>query len=318
MITNVILFIFGFFLLIKGADILVKGSSSIAKRFGISDFIIGLTIVAIGTSAPEFVVSFISASHGEGDIMIGNVVGSNISNTFLILGLCAIVSPLIIGKKTIWREIPMLLILASLAAVLLNDFGQANGKSYLTFGDGIVLVLFFLAFIYYIFSITRRHRDIPILDTETINPYLSIAMILFGLFGLILGAEWIVRGATFVALQFGLSKAIVGLTIVAVGTSLPELAASIMAAKNKKNDIAVANIIGSNVFNLSLVLGFPALFYPVSFSKELNVDIAVLLFSTLLLFIFMFIGVKKVLERWQGIVFVSFYLAYVFYLIFRI
>lgn len=315
MYVTLILFVIGFFSLIKGADLLVKGSSSFAKRLGISDFVIGLTIVAIGTSAPELVISLISGAEDKSSLLLGNLLGSNIANLLLILGSCALISPLVVKKRTIWREIPLMMFSACLAVLLMTNLGTASAISYVSFNDGLILILFFLFFMYYVFSITKREKDVAVAETKKYKAWLSLVFIILGLAGLIIGANWIVDGASYIASSFGLKESFIGLTIVALGTSLPELATSLVAVYRKRQDIAISNVIGSNIFNLSLILGAPALINPIRFSSSLNLSIITVLSSTALFFIFMFIGQKKVLQRWQGGMFLVLYIAYLSWLI---
>ena len=311
------LFVIGFVFLIKGADLLVTGSSSIAKRLRITDIAIGLTVVAFGTSAPEFVVNVMASLSGSNDIAIGNIVGSNISNILLVLGLAAIIRPLRVKEHTTWKEMPFSLLTVILLAVIANDIIIDSGSfSVITRIDGIVLLIFFLIYLYYTFGVSK----IKGVEHEHIERYslaLSLTMILLGLLGLTLGGRWMVDGAVLIASSLGLSQAFIGLTIIAVGTSLPELATTLIAARRGSVDIAVGAIIGSNIFNILFVLGVSSTLSPLSFSAALNIDILIVVLVTLLLFSFMFIGQKHVLDRWQGVGFVSIYAVYILYLIVR-
>lgn len=307
---NIILFVIGFALLIKGADFLVKGSSSLARKLGVSDFIIGLTIVAIGTSAPELVISLISGAEDKSSLLLGNLLGSNIANLLLILGTCALISPLIIKKTTVWREIPLMMFSACLAVLLMTNLNGGGASSFVSFNDALILISFFAFFMYYVFSITKREKNVVVPETKKYNIFISLIFIVLGLAALILGANWIVDGASYIALLFNLKESFIGLTIVALGTSLPELATSLVAVYHKRQDIAISNVIGSNIFNLSLILGAPALMNPIKFSSSLNLSIIVVLMATALFFVFMFVGRNKVLQRWQGGIFIIFYLIY--------
>lgn len=308
-----ILFIIGFVFLIKGADLLVDGSSSIAKKFGVSNLVIGLTIVAFGTSAPELVVNILASIKGSTELAIGNVVGSNLSNILLILGISAIIFPLALKRNTVWKGIPLSLLAVIVVGTMANDaLLDGRGFSELTRIDGIVLISFFLIFIYYTFGISKVEGE-----DERIQKYklpVAILMVLIGLAGLTLGGKWIVDGAIFMATKWGVSEALIGLTIVAIGTSLPELATSAMAAYRKKEDIAVGTIVGSNIFNMLWVLGISSIIRPLDFSLALNFDIGMVVLATFLLFIFMMVGKKQILQRWQGIIFVLFYVAYLVFL----
>jgi cation:H+ antiporter len=312
-----ILFVIGFIFLIKGADFLVDGASSIAKKLKISTLVIGLTIVSFGTSAPELVVNIISAVQGQGDLAIGNIIGSNISNILLILGVSAIICALRVGKGTIWKEIPLSLLAILIIFVLSNDgIIDGLGFSALTRIDGIILLAFFIIFIYYTFGIAKvqgieRDKSIKIYKNR-----ISILMIIAGLAGLALGGKWIVEGAVKIATELGVSEAVIGLTVVAIGTSLPELATSAVAAYKKRVDIAVGNVVGSNIFNLFWILGVTSTIKPIEFAPILNRDIIVCIIATFLLFAFMFLGKKRELEKWQGGVFLGLYIAYLISLIF--
>lgn len=313
------LFLVGFLLLIKGADLLVTGASSLAAKLGISALVIGLTIVAFGTSAPELAVNLLASWQGSTDIAIGNVVGSNIANIFLILGVAAMIYPLSVQQGTVWREIPFALLAVVVLGVMANDaLIDGVGASALVRSEGIVLIGFFLIFLYYIFSITKQSvsksedEEIAVVSTGR-----SVGMILVGLFGLVVGGKWIVDGATTFALQFGVSEALIGLTVVAIGTSLPELATSAVAAYKRNVDIAVGNVVGSNIFNVFWILGISATISPLPFSRALTFDVVVAVVATLILFMALFVGKRHTIERWQGVVLIVAYVAYVTVLLVR-
>ncbi len=312
-----ILFVIGFFLLIKGASLLVDGSASIAKKLKISSIVIGLTIVAFGTSAPEFIVNIFASINGNTDIAIGNILGSNIVNVFLILGVAAIIYPLSTKKNTVWKKIPMSLLAALILGVLVNDTRIDNGVfSGLTRIDGIVLLSFFIIFLYYTFGIAKASDEKSTSDEIKDLSYLrSFLYILLGLVGLVLGGKWIVDGAVKIATIFNVSQSLIGLTIVAIGTSLPELATSAIAAYKKQPDIAIGNVVGSNIFNIFWILGFSSLIRPLPFSPNSDIDIIMTIFASLLLFIIMFIGKKHVIQKWQGILMILIYVAYIVFLI---
>lgn len=308
-----ILFIIGFVFLIKGAGILVDGASAIAQKLKVSDLVIGLTIVAFGTSAPELFVNLFAAFGGSTDIAIGNIVGSNIVNIFLILGISAVIYPLTVTKGTVWKEIPLSMLAMFLIIIMANDV-LVDGLNFnqLTRSDGLALIAFFIIFLYYTFGIAKVQGDE---DTSVAhNQYTSLqsaGMILLGLIGLVLGGQWIVEGATQIAKTFGLSESLIGLTIVAVGTSLPELATSVVAAYKKKVDIAIGNVVGSNIFNIFWILGLTAVIKPLPLAPSMNFDLSVGLLASILLFMWMFVGKKHQLERWQGVLFILIYLAYI-------
>jgi cation:H+ antiporter len=317
MLVALIFLVIGFALLIKGADLLVDGASSIAKRFGISDLAIGLTVVAFGTSAPELVVTLQSALTGTPDIAIGNVLGSNIANILLILGVAALITPLVVQRTTTWKEIPFALLGVIILEVTANDIWLNSAtESWLTRGDGLVLLGFFAIFLYYIFGIAKK-GDVDEQHIEKRSTGYSLMFIGLGLAGLVLGGKWVVESAIVLAEAWGLSQSVIGLTVVAVGTSLPELATSVVAALKGKADIAIGNIVGSNIFNIFWILGVTALVAPLPFSSDSNVDVAVTTAVTTLLFAWMFIGRKHVVERWQGGAFVVLYITYVVYLLMR-
>ncbi len=319
MILTYTLLVLGFFFLIKGADSLVEGASFLAKRLKISTLVIGLTIVAFGTSAPELIVNVFASVQGNTDIAIGNILGSNIANILLILGISAVIFPLSVKKGTVWKEIPLSLLAIIAATVMVNDTIIDGGTfSGLTRIDGIVLILFFIIFLYYIFSIIKEgdvQKDEIIIKESTVLK--SVSMVILGLVGLTLGGKWIVDSATIIASSLGLSQALIGLTVVAIGTSLPELATSAIAAYKQSTDIAVGNIVGSNIFNIFWILGSSSIITPLPFSPLLMRDVWVTLAATFLLFLFMFIGKRHTLERWQGASFILFYIIYIIVIVWR-
>jgi len=312
-ILTIILLVAGFIFLIKGADLLVDGASSLAKRFGISSLVIGLTIVAFGTSAPELIVNIFASIKGNTDIAIGNILGSNIANILLILGVSAIIFPLAVKRGTVWKEIPLSLLAVIVAGIMANDILIDGGKfSGLTRIDGLIFLSFFIIFLYYTFGISKAQSGDEVETKIKLTSLpLSIFYILVGLFGLTLGGKWIVDSAVSIASSLGVSQALIGLTIVAVGTSLPELATSAVAAYKKDTDIAVGNVVGSNIFNIFWILGISAVINPLAFSPLLMRDVAVTIGATFLLFAFMFIGKRNILQRWQGAGFVLLYVVYV-------
>ena len=260
------LLIIGFIIIIKGADLLVDGASSIAKKLNVSDLVIGLTVVAFGTSAPELFVNVFASIQGNSEIAIGNILGSNIANILLILGVAAIIFPLSVQSTTVWKEIPFSLLAALILGVLVNDhLIDHKENSELTRGDGLVLIGFFIIFMYYIFSIAKKSENTTIGDLKQLSNFRSVSYILLGLTGLVLGGTWIVNGAIEIAGKFGVSEYLIGLTVVAVGTSLPELATSAVAAYKKNTDIAIGNVVGSNIFNIFWVLGISAVIKPLPF-----------------------------------------------------
>jgi cation:H+ antiporter len=316
MLPYILLFV-GFFFLIQGADLLVRGASSIARRLNVSDLAIGLTVVAFGTSSPELFVNVISSVRGDTDIAIGNVLGSNVANTFLILGVSAVIYPLSVSKGTVWKEIPLSLLAALLLGILANDhLIDKAGPSALTRIDGLVLLSFFVIFIYYSFSIAKTiegmEEHIP---PRTYGTASSCLLVVVGLTGLTLGGKWIVDGAVHMALSLGMSQSLVGLTIVAIGTSLPELATSAVAAVKRNVEIAVGNVVGSNIFNIFFVLGISSTIQPLVFRPKNNADIAVVLLASGVLFACMFTGKERSVDRWEGVIFLTLYAAYITFLV---
>jgi len=326
MTITIILFILGFVFLIKGADILIDGSSSIAKRFGLSAFFIGLTIVAFGTSAPELVINIMANIKGNSGIVLGNIIGANIANTLLILGVAAVISPLVIKRRTIHKEIPYLLLAILAVGILSNDFlftnFQPDGLDRI---DGLMMLLFFIIFVFYTFGISREEENIfqktvgelKAQENKEYSLFKAIAMILAGLGGLIFGGHWVVNGAIGIAHYFNFSQAFVGLTILAIGTTLPELAASAMAAYRGRTDMAVGNIIGSNIFNFLLILGLSATIKPIQYNNVLNIDILMLLVVTIMLLPLIYIGRKNIIGRWEGVALLLIYGLYLTFLILR-
>lgn len=311
MSLEIALLFFGFFLLIKGADFLVEGASSLALTFNISQIVIGLTIVAFGTSAPELIVNVFASIKGSSELTIGNVVGSNIINILVILGISAIITPLHTQKNTVWREIPFSLLAVIAILIIVNDSFFNAGNDMVSIGDGALLLLFFIIFLSYVYAISKND-SILTEDIKTLPVKKSIIFVLIGISGLFIGGKLIVDSAIEIARIFSISEAIIGFTIVAIGTSLPELATSVIAAKKGNSDIAIGNVVGSNIFNIFLILGVSALINPIEFNANLNIDLIVLLIVTLILFFTMFTGKKRVLERWEGIILV---IGYVLYLI---
>jgi cation:H+ antiporter len=311
-----ILFVVGFVLLISGANLLVEGSASIAKKLNISSIVIGLTIVAFGTSAPELIVNIFASVQGNTEIAIGNILGSNIVNILLILGISAIIYPLATKENTVWKEIPLSLLAAILLGVMVNDTLIDGGTfSGLTRIDGIVFIAFFIIFLYYTFGISKVSGENTDLEIKEMSYMKSSLYIVGGLLGLVFGGKWIVDGAIKIAEGFNVSQSLIGLTVVAIGTSLPELATSAVAAYKKQSDIAIGNVVGSNIFNIFWILGLSAVINPLPFSKDSVIDIIMTIIASLILFLIMFLGKKHTVERWQGVIMILIYIGYVAYLI---
>lgn len=319
-----ILFVIGFIILIKGADLLVEGASSIGRRFRISDIVIGLTIVSFGTSLPELFVNLFASFSGSSQLALGNIFGSNIANILLILGIAAVICPLPITRNTYFSEIPFSLVATLLVGFLANatlfeGFGSTQPTVlFLSRFDGFVLLFFFSLFMGYIYIVARQKKSIHELEVVIEAPIKkSILLIVIGMFGLFFGGVWVVDGAIQIAHEFGISESLIGLTIVAIGTSLPELVTSVIAALRKNTDIAVGNAIGSNIFNLLWILGLSAVIKPLEFSVINNVDVMMIIFASTLLIIAVIIGRKPIISRWEGGYFIAAYVLYMIFLIYR-
>ncbi len=307
-----ILLLTGFALLIKGADLLVDGASAISRRFGISDLVIGLTVVAFGTSTPELFVNIAASFKGSTGIAIGNVLGSNIANILLVLGLAALIRPLRVTRGTVWREIPFSLLAALALWAAAND-NLIDGWAYsdISRSDGLIFLMFFAIFLYYSASIAHvgsSHQAEPLRLNQGAGK--SVLLVIAGLIGLTIGGKWIADGAVHMASVFGLSEALVGLTIVAIGTSLPELATSAMAAYKGNVEMAVGNVVGSNIFNVFLVLGISSVIKPLPFQPASNPDIGMVVLASFILFAAMFTGKKQSLDRWEGALLLGIFAAY--------
>lgn len=315
MLLPTALLLVGFVVLISGGNWLVTGASAIAKRMNVSPLVIGLTIVAFGTSAPELVINLLAGVNGSTDIAIGNIIGSNISNILLILGIAALIYPLKVGRGTVWKEIPLSLLATLILFLVANDLlidGQA--PNIISRADGLILLAFFVIFIYYTFGIAKvQGKDSN--GIKDMKPWLAVVYILAGTAFLGWGGDLVVSNAVKVSRLLGLSETLIGLTIVAIGTSLPELVTSASAAMRKQTDIAIGNVVGSNIFNLFWILGLSSVVTPLPFSDVNNFDIAVVILASLLLFLFMFFGDKHKLDRWQGGIFVGLYFGYIGYLV---
>jgi cation:H+ antiporter len=313
---QILFLVIGLVALLKGADWLVDGASSIARKKQVSNMVIGLTIVSFGTSLPELVINLISSFTGNTEIAIGNVMGSNIANILLILGVSAIVYPLSIQRSTIVSEIPFSIIAALLMGFLANaSLFSHELHMQISRIDGLILMFFFILFLIYVFKISKEEFEV---GSGKAYPLIkSVFMIVFGLVALALGGHWTVNGAVYLATMFGMSQSFIGLTIVAVGTSLPELFTSAVAAFRGQVDIAVGNVIGSNIFNIFWILGISAIIRPMPFQTTGNMDILMIIFSSVLIIMVLPLGKNQRIERWHGLVFVLFYVGYLAYLIQR-
>lgn len=316
MLIPILLLTTGLVILIFGANYMVEGASALAKKFNISNLAIGLTVVAFGTSAPELVVNTFAAVQDHQDIVFGNVLGSNNFNLFIILGITGLITPLAVQSTTTWKEIPISFFAVVVLIFLVNDsFLFGSGTSILGRMDGLILLVLFGLFLLYVYKQlksdpTKTEIKVPHLSNLKIGIY-----IIAGLGGLVYGGHLVVNNAVELAQLFGISEKIIGLTVVAAGTSLPELATSLVAALKKNADIAVGNIIGSNIFNIFLILGVSSVLKPIGFDPNFNIDLYILGGGTIFLFLAMFIGKEKILERWQATILLLFYLGYMTYLV---
>lgn len=309
---NILLLVTGFIVLVYGANLLVDSASALAKKLNVPNIVIGLTIVAFGTSSPELVVNIFAAVDHSSDIALGNVIGSNIFNILCILGVSAFIFPLTVKTKTTWIEIPLALLSAVILIVLANDMLiDKSSTSIISRIDGIVLLAFFIIFLVYNFQLIKSGRYDEEFTTKNYTIKKSILFIILGMGFLVLGGKAIVYSATEIAKFFGISERIISLTIISIGTSLPELATSVIAARKKNVDIAIGNIVGSNIFNVFFILGTSAVIYPVSVNLSSQFDLIVNIFASLLLFMFVFTGKGRKVDRWEGLVFVTLYISYV-------
>lgn len=302
----------GFIPLVFGANLLVESASSLAKKLNVPNIVIGLTIVAFGTSAPELVVNVFASAAKNSDIALGNIVGSNIFNILAILGISAVAYPLSVKTNTTWIEIPLCLLSAFIVIIMANDrVIDGSGITAISRSEGLILLLFFSIFIVYNISLMINGSFEENVQVKSYTKLKSGLLIVAGLLLLVAGGRLIVFAAVEFATTIGISERIIALTIVSVGTSLPELATSFVAARKKNVDIAIGNIVGSNIFNAFFILGTSAVIFPVSVQKMSNVDMLVNIVASLLLFLFIFTGKGRRLDRWEGIVFLLMYVGYV-------
>ena len=317
MIVSIIALVFGFFLLIKGADIFVDGASSTASNFKVSKMLIGLTIVAFGTSAPEFAVSMQALANRSTDMVLGNVIGSCILNILLILGIAAMINPIKIKDNTVRKELPIALLISTLLAVLMLDIKLNNSViNQITRSDAIVILLFFSVFLYYIINLAKKKKEEKKEEKPKYGLIKSFIFVGIGLAGIIIGSDLVVKHASNIAEAFGISERVISLTIIALGTSLPELVTTIVASSKGEQDLLLGNIIGSNIFNICVVLGIPvAIFGTITPSSFTIVDLVALVGSAFVLFLFAL--TKKKINRFEGfLMFVSFLAYYLLLIIF--
>ena len=322
--TEYLMFILGLFLLVKGADWLVDGSSSLAKQLGVPTFIIGLTVVTLGTTMPEFFVSISAAIKGGGDIVMGNIIGSNLTNILLIFGLAAIITRIKIKvhPSITLKEVPFALLATFVLFIITNESLVDGSKSFqITRADGVLMVLFLAIFIYYLYELIIENEELfkakfrggkINLKSYNVN-YVNYLVIFAGAVCLYLGSTWVVSSVEKIAVDIGVSAFVISVTTIAIGTSLPELFTAITAALKGNVDIAVGNVVGANIFNIFWALGISAIITPITIPSFVIYDMIFLIVVTMLLFMFLFFGRRDEFERWQGICFV---LLYIFYLIF--
>ncbi len=314
MILQFVLLAIGLLLLVKGADWLVDGASVLAKKYNVSDLAIGLTIVAFGTSAPELVVNAVAASGNFPDIVFGNIIGSNNFNLFAILGIAGLITPLAVQSSTVWKEIPFSLLAAIVIFLLANNYFLVD-PPHLSRYDALILLALFAGFLYYVATQLKSDPSVEKIESKDYSNLKIWVLILAGLAGLVGGGKLVVDNAVAMAESLGVSEKIIGLTIVAAGTSLPELATSVVAALKKNADIAIGNIVGSNIFNVFLILGVSGMIRPLDYNPAFNTDIYLLVGGTIFLFFAMFTGRRQQLGRWEAIILLSVYLLYTGYLV---
>lgn len=315
MLLNIIWLILGFVILIYGANKLVDGGAALAFRLNIPNIVIGLTIVAFGTSTPELVVNLFSSAEKQSELALGNVLGSNIFNILAILGITAIIYPIAVKKATTWVEVPLAVLAAFLILVMFgNNHWPTPSPSLISRAEGIVLLCFFVFFVAYTLILAKKGGAEEV-EVKHYTISKSVFWILAGLAGLVIGGRLLVKGAVQIAEILGISQRIIAITIVSIGTSLPELATSLVAARKKNVDMAIGNVVGSNIFNTFLILGISALISPIQMSTANLPDIGMNFLSALLLFIFIFTGKGRQIERWEGAIFLFLYISYLIWLI---
>lgn len=308
---NILLLIVGMVLLIKGADFFVDGSSSVAKKLKIPSLVIGLTLVSMGTSAPEASVSITSSINGLSDISLGNIIGSNIFNLLIVMGVSLLFVPIFVSKETLIFEFPFVILITSLLAL----FSFVISPQEISRIEGLILLALFIFYLVFIILRAKKNPDKEEELPKEISWFKSIAFIVLGLLGVILGGNWVVSSSSFIAKQLGMSDALVGLTIVAIGTSLPELVTSFVAAKKGENEIALGNVLGSNIFNILFVLGLSSTISPLQIKENIVVDVVFCIVMTVVVLIISL--KKKELKKLSGVLFISLYILYFVYIILR-
>ncbi|MFW5862556.1 MAG: calcium/sodium antiporter [Spirochaetota bacterium] len=315
MLVNSLLLLVGFVFLLKGADFFVEAASSLARKMRVSEIAIGLTVVSFGTSAPELLVNVMASVQGSSSLVFSNVIGSNIFNILLILGVSGIIFPLVVQKNTVWKEIPFSLLAVVMLFASVTIICALPGEG-LTISrlEGMVFLVIFIAFLLYVYRISGIDASIDV-PVERMSTLKIIVFLLVGILGLVIGGRLVVTGAVALSSALGISQRIIGLTVVSAGTSLPELATSAVAAYRHKSDMAVGNVIGSNIFNILFILGISAMIRPVEYNREFDVEMIILGVATLFLFIAMFTGRKRKLDRWEALIMLLVFLIYLAYLV---
>lgn len=314
---DILLLIAGLALILGGANFLTDGAAAVAQRFRVPEFIIGLTVIAVGTSAPELVISVLSAIAGNSDVAIGNVVGSNIFNVFVILGVCALITPIVLTSENIRRDIPLVLGASLLLLLMTSDrWLHLDTADRINRGEGIAMILIYVGILWYTVRTTPRDKTLKPDPTRKPNAmWLSVVMIVGGLAALVTGGEFFLRSATSVARHLGISESVIAITLVAGGTSLPELASSIVSLLKGKAEMALGNVIGSCVANILLILGISSVIRPLTMGGITTYDIGMVVLSSALLFGAAFTFRRRMLDRREGVIFLAIYAAYIFYLL---
>ena len=316
MVITYVLFVFGLYVLVKSADWIVDGSSSLAKKLGVSSLIIGLTVVAFGTSLPELVVNLFAVSESSGDIAFGNIIGSNVANVLFVLGVIAMIGNIRLKRETVWEIVPFALLAAFVLFVLTGSF--FGTKEFLGRDDGLILLSLFGVFLFYIFKVAKiRGKRLNVSSVIDKSNILITLKLVFGMIGIYFGGKFVVESAVVIALSLGWSEFLISATVIALGTSLPELVVGVVAVLKGNVDLAVGEIVGSNVFNVFWVLGIVPLISPLAIPDFIGFDIGVMFLATLLMFVFMFVGKKHELSKTDGLMFVLFYILYIIYVVVR-
>lgn len=312
-ILPILLLVVGFVILVYGAIGLVDGASSLAKRLSVSEIAIGLTIVAFGTSAPELVVNVFASFDGHAEIAFGNILGSNLFNILMVLGIAGVVKPIAVKRNTVRKEIPFMLIGTIFVFGLSNNFSLSG--SILSFWDGVLLIMGLVVFQIYVLTIAKeQYLDV---DIKLYSIPKSVMLLILGIAGLLIGGEMVVNNAVKIAKLLNMSENFIGLTLVALGTSLPELVTSVVAVVRGHSDIAIGNVVGSNIFNLFLVLGVSSMIHPLNYDPSLNPDFSFLIVVTFFLLLTMFTGKKHKIDRWEAIIFLILYGGYIYLILLR-